>query len=164
MNSVVDVKTVNRQTISVIYSEKMDYNSVDDKGNYSISPYVEVLDVVVDQNQQKVTLQTGEHHANLDYTLTVSGVKDISQLEMAQPFKYDYSFSDNAPPYIERMELASRDQIKIYFSEKMDVNGLSGLDNYVIFPMINVRNVYVDDSGFRWVLSFCEKYFAPTYF
>ena len=145
--TVVDVKTVNRQTISVIYSEKMDYNSVDDKGNYSISPYVEVLDVVVDQNQQKVTLQTGEHHANLDYTLTVSGVKDISQLEMAQPFKYDYSFSDNAPPYIERMELASRDQIKIYFSEKMDVNGLSGLDNYVIFPMINVRNVYVDDSG-----------------
>ena len=75
MNSVVDVKTVNRQTISVIYSEKMDYNSVDDKGNYSISPYVEVLDVVVDQNQQKVTLQTGEHRANLDYTITVSGCK-----------------------------------------------------------------------------------------
>ncbi len=59
MNSVVDVKTVNRQTISVIYSEKMDYNSVDDKGNYSISPYVEVLDVVVDQTSKRSHCKQG---------------------------------------------------------------------------------------------------------
>ncbi len=145
--TVVDVKTVNRQTIAVIYSEKMDYNSVDDKGSYSISPFVEILDVVVDPNQQKVTIQTGEHQANIDYTLTVSGVKDISQLELAEQFKYDYRFSDNAPPYVERMELESRDQLKIYFNEKMDVNSLSGLDNYVISPLIIVRNVHVDESS-----------------
>jgi hypothetical protein len=161
--TVVDVQLPNRQSIEVIYSKKMDHGSVADRGNYAIQPLVQIHDVLVDDNRQKVTLLTDEHEVLVSYKLTVAGVKDISQKELSQPYEYSYSFSDNVAPHVVRIDPETRTSLKIYFSEEMDVNSLSNRSNYEISPSIEVKSLSVDESGLLVGLETSEHDYSVWY-
>ncbi|HDL18986.1 MAG TPA: T9SS type A sorting domain-containing protein [Bacteroidetes bacterium] len=144
--TVAKVKVENITTLVCFFSKRMDYGSIANKANYSITPGVEILDAVVDTSLQKVTIRTEEHQAGVDYEIVISNVKDFSQNEMTKPFHFTYQFSDTQPPYVTKLELLSLTQLKVYFSEKLDPSSFDNNDIFTIEPSIPIHSVEVDSS------------------
>jgi len=150
--SVVRVKTIDSYTLSVEFSEKMNYQSIKDKSHYSIDPYVEILSVDVDTSLKKVVLNTRKHLLGQTYKLTIRDVKDLNQNAMAIPFEYEYNFSDNLPPYVMQVNLLDRQRVQLIFSEPMDPNAIGDVANYTVIPDIRVYRVDVDSTNTQVVL------------
>ncbi len=62
--------------IDVNFSEPVEKSSAEDKNNYAIDPGVQVLGAILDGNLSTVHLVTAAHKKDVEYTLTVSGVRD----------------------------------------------------------------------------------------
>lgn len=144
--TVAKVQVENNTTLVCFFSKKMDYSSLANKANYSITPDVEIFDAVVDTSLQKVTIRTKEHQSGVDYELVIANVKDFSQIEMAEPFRFAYQFSDTQPPYVTKLELLSLTQLIVYFSEKMSPAGFNNSDIFAIDPSVPIQSVDVDSS------------------
>lgn len=139
-------------TLTVEFTEKMNYQSIADKSHYSIAPHLDILAVDVDTSLQKVTLHSAKHSYGQKYTLTVHDVKDLNQNVMATPFTYEYSFSDAYPPYVLKVNLLDRQRVELIFSEPMDPNSIGDVANYAIQPNIHVYRVDVDSTQTKAVL------------
>ena len=150
--TVTRVRVLDVYTLSVEFSEKMNYQSIADKSHYSISPYLEVLAVDVDTSLKKVTLHTAKHSYGQNYTLTVRDVKDLNQNVMVSSFTYQYSFTDAYPPYVMKVNLLDRQRVELIFSEPMDPNSIGDVANYSIQPNIHVYRVDVDSTDTKAVI------------
>ena len=144
---VVSIRVRDRQTLEIYFSEKMDYRSVADKSNYSISPAVAIYDVVVDSTLQKVTLRTAKHQAQVNYVLIIQNVKNFQQVALPQPYEFSYSFDDLQPPYVEKMELIDRSTLRLIFSEPMRRGDLTSAGNYAIRPEKKILQLVADTSN-----------------
>ncbi len=153
---VVSIQVVNRTTIQIYYSERMDATSIANKSNYTIQPALAIYDVVIDTSLKKVTLLTAEHQVMVNYRLTIANVKDFSQMVISAPYNYDYNFSDNLPPFVEKLELQNHSRLKIYFSETMDSLSLKSLANYQIVPVVQIQSVQIEDHVKVVVLTTAE--------
>ncbi len=150
--TVTRVRVLDVYTLSVEFSEKMNYQSIADKSHYSISPYLNILAVDVDTSLEKVTLHTDKHTYGQEYTLTVRDVKDLNQNVMAAPFTYQYNFTDAYPPYVMKVNLLDRQRVELIFSEPMDPNSIGDVANYTIQPNIHVYRVDVDSTDTKAVI------------
>ena len=161
--SVVKVNTIDYYTLSVEFSEKMNYQSIKDKSHYSIDPHIEILSVDVDTSLKKVVLNTQKHLLGQTYKLTIRDVKDLNQNTMATPFEYEYNFSDNLPPYIVQVNLLDRQRVQLIFSEPMDPNAIGNVANYSVSPNIRVYRVDVDSTNTQAVLYTANHEFGIAY-
>ncbi len=150
--SVARVVVKDVYTLTVEFTEKMNYQSIADKAHYSIQPYLEILAVDVDTSLKRVTLHTGKHNYGQTYTLTVHDVRDLNQNVMKSAFTYRYSFSDSYPPYVLKVNLLDRQRVELIFSEPMDPNSIGDVANYSVQPNIHVYRVDVDSTNTRAVI------------
>ena len=66
----------NNRSITVNFSERLDYSSAANKNNYSISNNVSISSAQVLPDSSSVKLNTSRQNNDTEYTLTVSNVKD----------------------------------------------------------------------------------------
>ena len=150
--TVVKVAVPDVYTISIEFNEKMNYQSIKDKNHYSIDPPVKILEVEVDTSLKKVTLNTEKHFYGEKYRLTVHDVKDLNRNTMTASFEYEYSFNDNLPPYIVKVNLLDRQRVELIFSEAMNPDAVGDVANYTIEPAIHIYRVEADSTGTQVVL------------
>ena len=71
-----NVVVMNNKTLSVNFSERLDYSSASNKNNYSISNNISVSSVQVLPDSSGVKLNTSRQNGDTEYLLTVSNIKD----------------------------------------------------------------------------------------
>ena len=73
---ITSVTVQNNKTLTVNFSERVDYNSAANKNNYSISNNIDVTSVQVLPDSSGAMLKTSRQNNNSEYTLTVENIKD----------------------------------------------------------------------------------------
>jgi len=63
--------------VHILFSEPLDEATAETISNYSISPDINISSATLQEDLKTVILITSEHSENLEYTLTVNGVKDL---------------------------------------------------------------------------------------
>jgi hypothetical protein len=66
------------QSITVNFSERLDPTAAKNKNNYSISRNISIISVQLLPDSMGIKLKTSKQAADIDYTLTVSNIKDRS--------------------------------------------------------------------------------------
>lgn len=75
---ITSLTVTNTKSVTVKFSKKLDPNAAKNKNNYSISNNVLINQVQLLPDSSSVLLKTSQQQSNLDYTLTISEVKDQS--------------------------------------------------------------------------------------
>ncbi|MFQ6112870.1 MAG: FlgD immunoglobulin-like domain containing protein [bacterium] len=90
--------TVNGPTqVDVNFSEPVEKSSAETKSNYSITPDIEIMGAVLDDNLTTVHLITSAHQNGVEYTLTVNNIKDRAEspATIAANSKKSYTYNSN---------------------------------------------------------------------
>jgi len=74
--TLTEVIVQNNQTMTVNFSERLDYNSAANKNNYSISNNININSVQILPDSSGARLNTSRQNNTTEYTLTVSNIKD----------------------------------------------------------------------------------------
>lgn len=81
----------NNQSVTVKFSERLDPVSAKNKNNYSISGNVSIISATFLPDSMSVKLKTTKQATNIDYTITVSNIKDRTGNSQApNPFLSTY--------------------------------------------------------------------------
>jgi hypothetical protein len=139
--SVQEVISTSNTEIVVYFSEEVARIYVEDKGNYSITPAVEVISAIRDDaNLAKVTLTTYPQSGAIMYTLTVHGIKDLRGNAMQSSCSKDFTGPDSEeiiqPDNWETVEQYLNDQAS------MGVSGPPTADPYAIPTSVASKKWY----------------------
>jgi len=74
----IESVTANRYSLQVNFNEQVESSTAQNVQNYSVNNGIIIDAATLNDNLNSVILDTSEHLANTDYTLTVSGVEDVS--------------------------------------------------------------------------------------
>jgi hypothetical protein len=78
--------------VHILFSEPLDEASATDISNYSINPGIIIHSATLEGDLRTVVLITSDHIENVEYTLTVNGVKDLAGNPMVgATYTYQYS-------------------------------------------------------------------------
>lgn len=81
----------NNQSVTVKFSERLDPVSAKNKNNYSISGNVSIISATFLPDSMSVKLKTTKQATNIDYTITVSNIKDrTGNSQTPNPFLSTY--------------------------------------------------------------------------
>ncbi len=75
----VEVKLISENQLAVIFNEKVEKNSAEEIGNYSITPAIQITSAVLSPNSTTATLTTGTHSTNQVYSLTIDRIADLAK-------------------------------------------------------------------------------------
>lgn len=64
--------------IDINFSEPLEKTSAEDEVNFAITPNVEIIGAFLDDNATTVHLLTGSHITNIEYSVSVSNIRDLS--------------------------------------------------------------------------------------
>jgi len=95
---VVHFAALSPQELSIRFNQPMDIRSLQDVSHYRISPSVAIQSITTSQDSAEVQLHTGPHQTEVQYTLTVSGVKNRDGVALSAAYHTSYKFSDTQPP------------------------------------------------------------------
>ncbi len=98
--TVTNVGLVSNTSIEVIFSESVTTATAENLSNYTINAFASITSAVYDNASKKVTLITSALNDGIGYTITVSGVKDVSSSEniMATTFTSTPLIFNNTTP------------------------------------------------------------------
>ncbi len=153
--------------LELIFDEPIDPTSAEDKGNYSIDPYVSIKKAHLDVSQKKVLIET-ESHSEGNYRITVSGIKDQADppniIQSGSYLEYSYTPPDNTPPHVVKAELHGSDMVVIQFDESLDRASSENVSNYTIDPFVSISTAsLVGDSLNRVYLETDDHQPGVTY-
>ena len=135
---VVDVEISNSTLLVVEFNELIDQISAVNVSNYSISPSVTISNAAVDNSGMNVFLITSDH-AGGNYTLSISGVKDLAQNTMTSTSKsYTYTPPDRTPPVLTNAVIDGTSFVELIFNEVLDRTSAETVGNYTISPAVAV--------------------------
>jgi len=94
---ITGLTVTNSKSLTVKFSEKLDPVTANDKNNYKISNNVLISQVQLQPDSLSVVLKTSQQQSNVDYSLTVSGIKDLnSNLISPNPRTVSYKISSKS--------------------------------------------------------------------
>ena len=137
--------------VEVIFNEPVERNSSENIANYQITPYVEIKSAaLVGDTLNKVYLTTGKHTPGVNYTITISGIKDRAPvpniIASGQSANYSCPVVDNTPPRLVTAELQGNNFLKLVFSESVDFESAVNKSNYTISPALAIEEATLDAS------------------
>jgi hypothetical protein len=86
--------------VRVVFTEAVDKESAETKGNYSIDKSVTVNGAVLQSGNKTVVLTTSTLTANTTYTLTVNNVKDLWDNIVPANTKKSFTYTDSDPDLV----------------------------------------------------------------
>ena len=75
---ITSLTVTNTKSITVKFSKKLDPKVVTNKNNYTISNNVLINQVQLLPDSSSILLKTSQQQSNIDYTLTIKDIKDLS--------------------------------------------------------------------------------------
>ncbi|MBN2414434.1 Ig-like domain-containing protein [bacterium] len=143
--------------VRVVFNEIVDMESSQLTSNYAINNGIAISKAQRQSDKRTILLSTNQH-ANGEYLLTVSNVRDSAAVPNAMPAgteaAYVWSGNDEDPPEVESVELLSYDLIAVTFSEPVDQSSAVAKENYAITPSLALTGVSIDGS--------CRKVYLVT--
>jgi hypothetical protein len=82
--SVASAQVSSQTAVTVVFSEEVTEAEAEDVANYAFSPALPVTSIVYDNTLHSVVITHGAFVQGTAYTLTISGISDIAQNEMAE--------------------------------------------------------------------------------
>jgi membrane-bound inhibitor of C-type lysozyme len=146
--------------VGVKFSEPLDATSAQIRTNYTISGNIVVTSAVLQSDKMTVYLFTTQH-ANGNYTLTVSGVKDTASvpntIASGSQTSYAWSSSDVTPPALAEapklIRYTSNDFLLLSFTKPMNQTSVTDTSNYTISPSsVTIKSASVTDATLQKVL------------
>jgi hypothetical protein len=127
---VVSVTATDHKEITVVFNNELDEDTVDE-ANFEITDGADTSVSLADDNKTvTVVLDDADALADqpLELTLTISGVKDINGLEVAET-EYELSIIDSTRPEALSVELTGPQTFEITFSEPIKTAPTVKVDN-----------------------------------
>ncbi len=136
--TIVSAQPENEYLLVVNFSEPLEQASAEQKSNYSISGGIQVNSATL-MSDSTVQLATSQHQ-ELQYTLTVSGVRDQgANPNTIQPNStYSYQFDDSMPPELVSAQAPLENKVVLTFSEPVEEISAETVTNYTITNSITV--------------------------
>ena len=170
---IVDYKLQDQRHLEIIFSEKVEELSAENRRNYTIRSGVEVNNAVLDTaSMKKVLLETTDHLPFITYEINVKNVKDLApSANMVAPgrwFKYEMALnapmaSDNNPPQIARVDVLSSTRVDILFTEMVDKETAENIHNYVLEDSVDVISAKLDSNQVRVHLTTTPHDYGQSY-
>jgi hypothetical protein len=137
--------------LELVFSEALDRTSSETKGNYAISPYVDILQIsLAGDSLNRVFLNTAAHTPGESYSITVANIADRAAVPnvIAVGTKIDYTYiaADQTPPVVSGFELQGDRLIILTFNESVDQTTAEDTANYTITPLVSVEEATLDAS------------------
>jgi hypothetical protein len=135
--------------VELFFSEPLEMQSAQNVNNYIIDNGISVLNAVLNSNNKDVTLTTSAHNYNQQYTLTVSNVTDTegntisSQANSAQYLLE----GDSTPPELLSANINSHTELKLSFSEPLEMQSAQNAGNYNIDNGISVSSAVLSGNN-----------------
>ena len=128
------VKTVDRESIDILFNERLAQEEAENISNYEISGNITILGARLDGSRRVVHLQTTVHSPNKLYILRVNGLVDDSanRNEIAPNSSYSYLFEspDDLAPTIALVRLMDSRHLQVVFSESVDKESGTNKSNF----------------------------------
>lgn len=151
--TVVSATTVNDTTVDVLFSEAVDGTSAQSAANYSISPSLAVTAAVLQADGKTVRLTTDKQTYQINYTVTVNGVKDLAGNVINGNNTEVFGGADTTPPSVNSATGQSNDSVNVVFSEPVDTASAQDISNYAISPSLSVSSAVLQSDGVTVKLS-----------
>ncbi len=137
-------------TVELLFSEKVDSVSANNKSNYSISNGISIEAAHLSSNLNKVTLQTTRHTSGQSYSIIVKNIFDLAGNLISDNNSSNYNYYiDNIPPDITEISVNNCKTITVQFSERLDLNTAINNKNYNISNSVTINQVQLlpDSTG-----------------
>jgi len=140
--ALVRASLIGTNNLKLQFSEALNGETARNKSNYSIQPYVEIENAVLDAELNIVWLST-KVHAKDDYTVTAINVKDrafkANTIGVDNRASYSYQPPDTVAPGIAIVELHSSPQmVYVTFDEPLARDEAENIANYSISNGIKI--------------------------
>ncbi|MCK5739649.1 fibronectin type III domain-containing protein, partial [bacterium] len=125
-------QSLSNETVKLVFSEKIGRLGAENKNNYQISAGVQVIGAALAANDSVVTLQTATHAEGQTYTVTVNNIVDqaLPANPIASNSQRSYFVSDKTRPFMNTINVVSREKVEILFSEPLEKAAAETVGNY----------------------------------
>ena len=103
----------------------------------------------MDENRTLYLVFFNDFPAVSDLTISFSGLRDINNKELSAEVRHIRFEIDTEPPFVVSYELLRRNQVAIYFSERLDASGASNAANFVLEAPVQDINNFISSVAFR---------------
>jgi hypothetical protein len=170
---IVSVSSYGNTVVVVYFSEAVELTSAETETNYSIVG-LSIMQATRDAvDTSKVLLDTSSQADATIYTLTVSGVEDLTGNPVAMPNYEDFYGTgtvDNTQPTVMSASRLDSDTVEVQFSEPMDMASAEVVLNYSIVDnlggpvSVSLATMQPDPSKVRLDIlgSFSESLYTLT--
>ncbi len=132
--TVVSAAAVNKSTVRVEFSEALDLITAENPENYTLLPPITVNSAILNPGgggTQYVDLALSDEMSQLNYTVTVSGVRDVAQ-NIVDTLYNTAGFTGDVRPTVTSVTSTSITKIRIEFSEAVTADTAGNAANYAI--------------------------------
>jgi len=161
--TLLQAEAIHATLVRLTFSEPMDTNTLSDLSAYSIDK-ISINQVQTTSNPTTVLLYT-DSQLPIEYTLTVTKVKDASENEICNSNTAKFSgttVTDDVSPTIEKVEVQDNSSVLVTFSEAIDPITAENIANYTINGLTVISAVIIDANS-KQVLLFTSSQSAIEY-
>ena len=140
---LLNTDLIDPTTLDLFFSEPLERLSALNKSNYGINNGISVLNVIVSENQDKVTLKTTSHAAGAAYSILIQNITDPSGNLISgnnNPAQY-YCEVQPVLTGLTGILVNNTQTLTLKFSNKIDVNSATNKNNYSVSLNTSVNNV-----------------------
>jgi hypothetical protein len=142
--------TINSPTeVTLYFSKLLDPQSAQNASNYNINNGINVISAVLNSNNKDVTLTTSAHNYNQQYAVTVSNVIDTEGNTISpQANSAQYLLEgDTTPPELLSANINSQTELKLFFSEPLEIQSAQNAGNYSIDNGISILSAVLNGNN-----------------
>jgi len=147
---IIRAEAINGTSVDIIFSEALDRESAEQRGNYQISGGISIIQAALDQNRKTVHLTTTAHESGKSYSVTVNNVKDLAptpnKIQPNSKVEYLYIYQDTEPPKITNVQIVYATYLKVYFNEIIEKGSAENSSNYSISGGVSVIAAILDNN------------------
>lgn len=158
--TVVSVSSRSDDTVTVLFSEKVDAGDAKRTGNYRIEG-LRVSRAALADDGRTVTLTTSDQKEGQEYKLTIRGISDLSGNVMdSKTFTFVY---DRTKPFVRSVTVLENSVVRVQFSEKVNESQANNRGNYSIDNGLAIYSAYLEGSGDSVLLTTSKQQDAVLY-
>ncbi len=152
---VVSAVSLDSTTVDIAFSEQIERMAAESPVNYAITPELAVNGAVLLPDGKTVRLTTAPQMWGTQYTLTVTGVSDVSGniISGTAGNTAEFAAVDNIPPELKYLTVTNNSSLRLEFGEKIDALTAEDITNYTITPGLDVTGAALQEDGSTVVLT-----------
>ena len=171
---ITNVQILARNSLLVVFSEKVTRASAENISNYEIIGGVRVKGALLKDDGASVNLITDDHQNGKTYILRVSGIQDLANppntIAPGSQWGYTYQASDftetppdTTAPFLLNVRVADGNKLEVMFNEKVLPISAENKANYTITGGINIGEASLQNDGRTVVLTTSMHKNGTTY-